>query len=76
MTDVQYDLITLRVSLARIAQACGPGIEMQIPGVEGRVGMPFQILVQAARNNERGWNKLAALITRHCENNTKQRREP
>ena len=34
MTDrtAQYEIEILRVSLARIAQACGPAIEREIPG--------------------------------------------
>jgi hypothetical protein len=63
-TDRQ-ELEILRVSLARIAQACGPDIEREIPGAEGRTELEFTELSRLARGYERGWNRLAAFIVGH-----------
>jgi hypothetical protein len=61
----QYELEILRVSLARIAQACGPDIELEIPGADGRTGLVFSELAVLARI-DRGWNRLAAFVVDHC----------
>jgi hypothetical protein len=66
-TDFQ-ELEILRVSLARIAQACGPAVELEIPGAKGRMGLEFTELSRLARVYERGWNRLAACIVDHVEN--------
>jgi hypothetical protein len=64
----QYELEILRVSLARIAQACGPEIEREIPGAEGRTELEFTELSRLARELDRGWNRLAAFVVDHVEN--------
>lgn len=63
-TDRQ-ELEILRVSLARIAQACGPAVELEIPGAAGRFGLEFTELSRLARQ-DRGWNRLAAFVVAHC----------
>jgi hypothetical protein len=60
------ELKILRVSLARIAQVCGPEVEREIPGAEGRLSLGFSELSQLAQTNARGWNRLAAFIVDHC----------
>jgi hypothetical protein len=56
----------LRVSLARIAQACSPLVEQEIPGADYRLELPFEELSRLAREQERGWNRLAAFIVEYC----------
>ena len=60
-TDRQ-ELEILRVSLARIAQACGPDVAREIPGAEGQTELAFQQLAQSAREHDRGWNRLASFV--------------
>jgi hypothetical protein len=66
-TDRQ-ELEILRVALARIAQVCGPDIEQEIPGAEGRVALEITELSRLAREHDRGWNRLAAFIVDRVEN--------
>jgi hypothetical protein len=63
-TDRQ-ELEILRVSLARIAQACGSIVEREIPGAEGRTELDFGELSRLAQE-DRGWNRLAAIVVGHC----------
>ena len=74
MTDRtdQYEIEILRVSLARIAQACGPAIEREIPGAAGRTELEFTELSRIAREHDRGWNRLAAFIVGHCRGEIEQ----
>jgi hypothetical protein len=64
------ELHILRVSLARIAQACGPTIESEIPGAGYRVELGYLELVRLAQIHARGWNRLAAFIVGHCRGET------
>jgi hypothetical protein len=61
----QKELEILRVSLARIAQACGADIEREIPGANGRLDLVFRELSDLAWQHDRGWNRLAAFIVGH-----------
>jgi hypothetical protein len=63
MTD-NIELESLRVSLARIAQKLG--LHDEIPGNPG-FEAPFEALCKAARDHERGWNRLAACIADEVE---------
>lgn len=63
------ELERLRVSLARVAQACiRPSVALKIPGATGRTGLPFEELAQCAREHETGWNTLAMAIVDYVEN--------
>ena len=53
------ELIKLRVSLARIAQSLDMPVT-EIPGLPA--DWAFELLHNAACQNERGWNRLAAAI--------------
>jgi hypothetical protein len=58
------DVTLLRLSLARIAQACG--LERAIPGAQG-TDLSYIELYSLAIKNERGWNQLTAMIIDHIE---------
>jgi hypothetical protein len=60
------ELTILRVSLARIAEACGPAVALEIPGAEGRTEMGITELARVASELDRGWNRLAAIVVGHC----------
>jgi hypothetical protein len=65
MRTDRTELEILRVSLARIAQACGPAIELEIPGANLRTDLEFSELSRLTREHDRGWNRLAAFIVDH-----------
>jgi hypothetical protein len=54
------ELVHLRISLARIAQATN--LEEKIPGIGNLREVPFTTLDYLARTEARGWNALAAAI--------------
>jgi hypothetical protein len=60
-TDRQ-ELEILRVSLARVAQAMGDGIAREIPGCDGRSDLGIGELSRLARERDRGWNRLCAVL--------------
>ena len=66
MRTDRKELEILRVSLARIAEACGPAIAREIPGAEGRTEMEITELARVACEHDRGWNRLAAFVVGHC----------
>ena len=55
--DLNYELIALRISLARIAQAVG----VEHPGLPVR-GKGYSGLYLMARDNSTGWNTLASMV--------------
>lgn len=55
--DATEELVKLRVSLARIAQAAGADNELKV------AGKSYEELVTLARYEERGWHGLARAIT-------------
>lgn len=57
MTEIE----TLRVSIARIAQALD--LDDMIPGATSTERLPYEGLAQLA-SNHRGWNFLCAMIVR------------
>ena len=62
--DARHELMKLRVSLARIAQAMG--LDHEIP-THGESGDDFTGLCERASNATSGWNRLAACITDKAE---------
>jgi hypothetical protein len=58
------ELVNLRCSLARVAQAAKVSLKV--------VGLPddahFELIVHAARNTQRGWNRLAAQVCEEVAN--------
>ena len=66
-TEDTKSLVTLRIALARIAQVCGPAVEVEIPGADKRIGLEITELTRLARTHERGWNRLAAFIVGHIK---------
>jgi len=63
----QSELHTLRVTVARIAQSLG--LEDEIPGVteDDLRHLPFERLVECAKENDRGWNALCTSIIETIE---------
>jgi hypothetical protein len=59
------ELETLRVSVARIAQKLN--LHDHIPGCKTYWPAPYEVLCIAARTEERGWNKLCAMIIEKVE---------
>ena len=57
MTQIEKDLIALRISVARIAQAQG----VEHPGLQV-LGKGYSALYFMARDNEYGWNTLASMV--------------
>ena len=57
------DLVKLRVSMARVAQAAGVSLAHAI-GVPQDA--PYQTLHYAATNTMRGWNRLAGAVAEEC----------
>ena len=55
--DLNYELIALRISLARIAQAQG----IETPGLPV-LGKGYSALYLLARDNPTGWNLLAEVV--------------
>jgi hypothetical protein len=68
MRTDRYELEILRVSMARIAEACGPAVALEIPGANGRTEMGITELARVACELDRGWNRLAACIVDHVMN--------
>lgn len=62
--DLFEDLLKLRVSVARIAQAAH--LDIYIPGAKERINLSFEELYQCA-HEETGWNTLCAIIIGHVE---------
>ena len=59
------ELHTLRVSVARIAQALG--LHDRIPGATENIDPPYEVLAACARQHDRGWNALCAEIINTIE---------
>jgi len=57
MTQMEKDLIALRISVARIAQTLG----VEHPGLPV-LGKGYSALYFMARDNEYGWNTLASMV--------------
>ena len=57
MTQIEKDLIALRISVARIAQVQG----VEHPGLQV-LGKDYSALYFMARDNEYGWNTLASMV--------------
>ena len=66
MTDdslVKDELTKLRVGVARIAQAAGVSLRhLGLPD-----DAPYEVLHNAARFEERGWNRLAGMVAARVE---------
>jgi hypothetical protein len=71
MNADRTELIKLRVSLARVAQAAGVGLFAV--GVDDHA--PYEILHRAAEGRERGWNELAALVSVRVEQARRRQEE-
>jgi hypothetical protein len=58
--NARMTLISLRIALARVAQAFE--LDKYIPGAEGRTRMSYHELHQCAREQDRGWHGLCSWI--------------
>ncbi len=68
MRTDRKELEILRMSLARIAEACGTATALEIPGANGCPQLGITQLAHLCNTQDRGWNRLAACIIDHIEN--------
>lgn len=71
MTDYLKELSSLRVGVARIAQAIG--LQDEIPGGKSDEPLPFEELSRRAYHYDRGWNRLCAFIVSKIQEDNREK---